>query len=449
MGYASLDRPGKGAVREHLAKTTGFSRAQVTRLIAQHRETGRIEDRRGGNSGRPFARVYTPADIRPLAEADEIGGQLCGPAACEVLRREFEVFGDRRHERLSRLSASHLYNLRRTRTHRARRTTVNRTRPTAVGIGERRRPDPGGRPGFVRVDTVHQGDRGREKGVYDINLIDEVTQFEHVGAATAISEAFLLPVLEQTLATLPFVVLGFHADNGSEYINHRVAALLNKLHVPGFTKSRARRSNDNALVEGKNASVVRKWLGHDHIPQRFVPLVNAFAQGVLSPCLNHHHPCLFATEVRDAKGKVRRRYRRQDVATPYEKLKSLPGKALSGGLVPRSGSLAQDRPEQLRCRHRNTSIPARPSAQAPASFRLNGRDGRNSGVGRGRNTARAFGCDGFRGVRTRCIIPSLPTVAGPRLRAVAVQSHAVLPGPRRTPAHRVAPSSPRRCGPSR
>ncbi len=74
----------------------------------------------------------------------------------------------------------------------------------------------------------------------------------------------------------------------------------------------------------KNASVVRKWLGHDHIPQRFAPEVNAFTQGVLTPYLNYHHPCLFATEVRDAKGKVRRRYRRQDVATPYEKLKSLP-----------------------------------------------------------------------------------------------------------------------------
>ena len=128
-------------MREYLVKTTGFSRAQVTRLIARYRETGRIEDRRGGNSGRPFARVYTPADIRLLAEADEIGGQLCGPAACEVLRREFEVFGDRRYERLSRLSASHLYNLRRTKTHRAR--------PATVGIGERRRPDPGGKPGVT------------------------------------------------------------------------------------------------------------------------------------------------------------------------------------------------------------------------------------------------------------------------------------------------------------
>ena len=324
LDYDALGQAGKGTVREFLGKATGLSRAQVTRLIGQHRATGRVQDRRAANSGRSFERVYTPADIRLLAEADEIGGQLCGPAACAVLRRQYEVFGDARFERLSRLSPSHPYNLRRSKTYRARRTTVDHTRPTTVRIGERRRPDPGGKPGYVRVDTVHQGDRNGVKGVYDINLIDEVTQFEHVGAVAGIAETFLVPVLEEMLVTLPFVVVGFHADNGSEYINRQVAAMLNKLHVPDFTKSRARRSNDNALVEGKNASVVRKWLGHDHIPQRFAPEVNAFAKDVLSPYLNYHHPCLFATEVRDAKGKVRRRYRRQDVATPYEKLKSLP-----------------------------------------------------------------------------------------------------------------------------
>ena len=324
LDYDALGRAGKGTVREFLGKATGLSRAQVTRLIGQYRTTGRVEDRRAANSGRSFQRVYTAADIRLLAVADEIGGQLCGPAACEVLRRQYEVFGDTRFERLSRLSPSHLYNLRRSKTYRARRTTVEHTRPTTVRIGERRRPDPGGKPGYVRVDTVHQGDRNGVKGVYDINLIDEVTQFEHVGAVAGIAETFLVPVLQEMLVSLPFVVLGFHADNGSEYVNRQVAAMLNKLHVPDFTKSRARRSNDNALVEGKNASVVRKWLGHDHIPQRFAPQVNAFARDVLSPYLNFHHPCLFATEVRDAKGKVRRRYRRQDVATPYEKLKSLP-----------------------------------------------------------------------------------------------------------------------------
>ena len=187
LDYDALGRAGKGTVREFLGKATGLSRAQVTRLIGQYRATGRVEDRRAANSGRSFERVYTSADIRLLADADEIGGQLCGPAACEVLRRQYEVFGDARFERLSQLSVSHLYNLRRSTTYRARRTTVDHTRPTAVRIGERRRPAPAGKPGYVRVDTVHQGDRNGVKGVYDINLIDEVAQFEHVGAVAGTS----------------------------------------------------------------------------------------------------------------------------------------------------------------------------------------------------------------------------------------------------------------------
>ena len=192
-----------------------------------------------------------------------------------------------------------------------------------MSIGLRQAPQPDGQPGHVRVDTVHQGDRDGEKGVYLINLVDEVTQFEFVGAVVGISERFLVPLLEGLLLSFPFPILGFHADNGSEYINHRVAALLEKLRVGRFTKSRARHSNDNALVEGKNANVIRKWFGHDHIPQRFAPEVNRFAQATLSPFLNFHRPCLFATEYRDNQGRIRRKYLAEHVMTPYAKLRSL------------------------------------------------------------------------------------------------------------------------------
>ena len=114
--------------------------------------------------------------------------------------------------------------------------------------------------------------------MYHINVVDEVTQYQHVGTVAAISEAFLIPVLEALIEAFPFAVQGFHADNGSEYINRQVAALLNKLHIGEFTKSRARHSNDNALVESKNASVIRKWLGHSHIPQHLAEPVNAFSR---------------------------------------------------------------------------------------------------------------------------------------------------------------------------
>ena len=325
LGYRALDKPSKALVKRYLAKTTGYSRAQLTRLIRQHRDTAKVVDRRDGNQGRPFARVYTPADVRLLAQVDEDLGQMSGLATRVVLHREHHVFGDARFERLAGISASHIYNLRGSRTYRTRRTVVEGTKATTVSVGERRAPQPDGMPGFLRVDTVHQGDRDGAKGVYLINLVDEVTQYEYVGAVAAISERFLVPVLDGLLGLFPFAVVGFHADNGSEYVNHTVAALLNKLHVRDFTKSRPRRSTDNALVEGKNANVVRRFLGHDHIPQRFAPLVDAFAREHLSPYLNHHRPCLFATEREGANGRVKRVYRARDVRTPYDKLRSLPG----------------------------------------------------------------------------------------------------------------------------
>ena len=85
--------------------------------------------------------------------------------------------------------------------------------------GDRRAPQArssGPAPGFVRVDTVHQGDLDGVKGVYHINVVDEVTQYQHVGTVAAISEHFLIPVLEAQIEAFPFQIKGFHADNGSE-----------------------------------------------------------------------------------------------------------------------------------------------------------------------------------------------------------------------------------------
>ncbi len=321
--YASLGRRDKGTVRSYLAKVTGLSRAQVARLIRQYRETGRIVDRRGP-PGNAFARRFTKADIGLLAEVDAALGQMCGHATRAVMRRMFEDYGDERFERLASISNGHFYNLRNSTTYRRRRTTCRKTSARKVQIAERRKPEPRGRPGFVRVDTVDQGEKDGEKGVFHINLVDEVTQWEHVGTVRAISESCLLQVLEELVESCPFKVSGFHADNGSEYINHRVAEMLNRLRVPEFTKSRPRRSNDNALVESKNGNVIRRHFGYGHIPKPFAAEVNVFCRDFLTPYLNFHRPCLFPTEVVDKKGKTRKRYRYKDTMTPFEKLKSLP-----------------------------------------------------------------------------------------------------------------------------
>ena len=152
-------------------------------------------------------------------------------------------------------------------------------------------------------------------------------QWQVEACVQGISEAYLLPVLALIIAQFPFVVLGFHSDNGSEYINHQVAKMLEKLRIEQ-TKSRSRHSNDNALAESKNASVVRKHMGYSHIPQQFATPINAFYHETFNPWLNLHRPCLFATSVTNAKGKIVKRYRHEDVKTPLECLTPLSEKNL-------------------------------------------------------------------------------------------------------------------------
>lgn len=269
-----------------------------------------------------FARRYTPGDALLLAEVDRAHGTLSGPATVHLLKRALHVHGDTRFERLANLSVSHLYNLRRSGGYQARRTHFSKTHPVCNTIGLRKAPAPEGRAGFVRIDTVHQGDQDGMKGVYHITCVDAVSQWQVESCVQGIGEAYLLPVLALVLAQFPFVVAGFHSDNGSEFINHQVAKLLEKLRIEQ-TKSRSRHSNDNALAESKNASVVRKHMGYDHIPQKYAKPINAFYRETFNPWLNLHRPCLFATSVVSAKGKIVKRYKHENVKTPLECLAQL------------------------------------------------------------------------------------------------------------------------------
>ncbi len=319
--YLGLSRKDKGIVRRYLVKISGLSLAQITRLIARWRERGLIQPQ--ASRRHRFPRRYTPEDIVLLADTDAAHEGLSGPAVRRILQREFKVHRQAGYERLASISASHIYNLRRTRAYREHHVHYTQTRSSGVSIGERRKPEPHGQPGFLRVDTVHQGDNASRKGIYHINAVDTVTQWQVVGCCETISEAHLMPVLEAMLHQFPFRIRGFHSDNGSEFLNHKVEKLLNKLLVEEFTKSRANRTNDNALVEGKNGAVVRKHIGHAPIAARHAGQVQRFYTADFNPYLNYHRPCGFATIELSDNGKRRRRYRLNDYRTPYEKLVSL------------------------------------------------------------------------------------------------------------------------------
>lgn len=322
FGYRRLKRAERGLVLRYVQRVSGYSRQQVTRLVRQYLDTGGLHQHYAKPQG-GFSVRYTPADVALLAEVDTLHNTLSGPATAVLLRRALQMYGDTRFERLARISVSHLYNLRGQPRYQARRVHFTKTRPTAIPIGVRRAPQPQGRPGFIRIDTVHQGDQDGIKGLYHINAVDCVTQWEVVASCEKISEAYLLPVLAQMLAGFPFAVLGVHSDNGSEYVNRDVAWLLDKLNAE-FTRSRPRHSNDNGLAETKNGAVVRKVMGYSHIPQRFAARVNEFYRDHLNPYINLHRPSFFARETVDAKGKIRKTYPSELIMTPLERLAALP-----------------------------------------------------------------------------------------------------------------------------
>jgi len=317
--FQEMKRIGRGVVRRYIEKMTGLSRAQVTRLITLY--LGGEEVKAKPYRRHSFTKRYTREDVALLASVDEAHGSLSGPATQKLLYRACHDFGESKYDRLAEISVAQLYRLRDSAQYRQQRITYQPTRPTAVSIGERRRPEPNGRPGYLRVDTVHQGDLDGIKGVYHINAVDEVTQWQVIGAAEHISEAHLLPVLMAMLEQFPFRIRGFHSDNGSEYINYRIAEMLNKLLIEQ-TKSRPRHSNDNGLVETKNGAVVRKHMGYTHIAAPHAAAIETFYEEHFNEYLNYHRPCGVPELKINAKGKEKRTYRWY--ATPWEILRQLP-----------------------------------------------------------------------------------------------------------------------------
>lgn len=319
--YDQLSKQDKGTVKAYLEKVIGFSRSHIARSIRGYSFPDTLKIPTGNKN--KFPRRYTREDVMLLVQTDQAHKTLSGPATKKLFERAFKVHQDPVYERLAGISVSHLYNLRNSVFYKRQKHSYDKTKPTPVQIGHRRKPQSDGKPGYLRIDTVHQGDLNKVKGVYYINAVDEVTQYEVVCSVEKISENYLIPVLETMLATLPFEIKGFHSDNGSEYVNKNVAKLLDKLHVE-FTKSRSRHSNGNALVESKNGSVIRQHMGYLHIPQKCAPQINAFLKTHMNPYLNFHRPCHFAETHLESKGKVRKTYPYKNIKTPYEKLKSLP-----------------------------------------------------------------------------------------------------------------------------
>ncbi len=318
--YFTERKKNRSVIKKYLIKVTGYSHVHIKRLIVKWKKGVLLHPIKTTRRN-TFPCTYGPTDIALLIKADKALNFPHGKAVKESLVREYRVFGKKEYENISHISVSHIYNIRKnSRQYLSSVMRYTKTHTVTVPIGQRQKPCNMGKPGFIRVDSVHQGDLEGVKGVYHINLIDEVTQWEVVCCVPVISNKYLIPALESAIVQFPFKMINFHSDNGSEYINYQVANMLKRLFIEQ-TKSRSRKTNDQALVEGKNGSVIRKHMGRCHIPKIYAHPIDLFYRKYFTIFLNYHRVCGFATHFVDKKGKIRKKY--ENFMTPYEKLKSL------------------------------------------------------------------------------------------------------------------------------
>jgi hypothetical protein len=318
--YTTLPKKERGIVKTFLAKVTRYEERHLKRLIKKWKKNGlRYTKRKAVGAS---VRIYTPEDIALLIKTDILHKTPNGLSTKSFLMRECAMFGHTEYETIANISVSHIYNIRKNNRQYLSSEAIkySKTNPVNTNIGERRKPLPYGKPGFIRVDSVHQGDLDTEKGVYHINLVDEVTQWELIGCVPQITDEYMEPLLKKLLDAFPFIIINFHSDNGSEYLNHTVASILERLRIKQ-TKSRSRKSTDNALVEGKNGSVIRKHMGRNFIEKRHSAVIDIFYTDYFNVYLNYHRVCLFATDYVDTRGKVRKKY--DQTFVPYERFKSL------------------------------------------------------------------------------------------------------------------------------
>jgi len=324
FNYRKLNKKEKGFVKNYLVKLTGYTEPHTKKLIKRWLDNKSRLIYTEKKERNCFVKKYYPSDIKLLIKTDSVHECINGNATKKIMEREFEIFGNNKYKNISEISVSHLYNIRKDNRqyNSSEAMHYTKTQATQVGIGERKKPQPEGKCGYLRVDSVHQGDKDKKKGVYHINVIDEVTQWEIVGCVEGISEYFLEPLLIDLLEQFPYKIINFHSDNGSEYINKTTEKILNNLMIKQ-TKSRSRKSTDNSLVEGKNGSVIRKHIGRNYIHKKQAGKINSFYKKYFNVYLNYHRVCAFPVDVIDRKGKLKKTYPLDNYETPYDKLKRL------------------------------------------------------------------------------------------------------------------------------
>lgn len=190
------------------------------------------------------------------------------------------------------------------------------------------------RPGFMEADTVaHCGDSLEGDFIWSLCFTDLASGWTELRAVWNKGAAGVMGAVREIEARLPFALLGFDCDNGSEFLNHHFWRYFAQRKAPvQFTRSRPYHKNDNAHVEQKNWTHVRCLLGYQRLenPDLLLPL-NALYRDLWGRYHNHFCPSVKLLEKRREGARLIKRHDRPK--TPYQRL-------LESGLLETSRRIA-------------------------------------------------------------------------------------------------------------
>lgn len=326
--YVLADRAARSQLLTEAVAVTGYHRKS---LIRAWRLTPRPARRRRG--GRPVR--YGPAVVRALRAVWEAAGypwsvrlQALLPAWLPWARRRWALAAET-EARLRELSPRQMDRLLAPHRRAMRRRLYGRTKPGTLlkhQIPLRTDRWQVDTPGFTEIDLVaHSGDRADGDFAYTLNVTDIHTTWVESAACLGKSQVRVCAVLEQLRRQLPFRLQGIDSDNGSEFINAHLWRYCEAGQIQ-FTRGRPYKKDDNAHIEQKNWTHVRKLMGYERYDTDAAVAAMNTVYADLRLLQNLFLPSVKLQEKVRVGARVRRRY--DAPATPLARLHA------SGGADP-------------------------------------------------------------------------------------------------------------------
>lgn len=332
--YLRANKEAKKRILDEYCANTGYHRKHAIRKLKEYQLTHGIRWKKPGKHSRKRGKVYdirVEAALATLWNAyDRICAERIHPNIGEMVQK-LSAFGVLKLDPITEAKVTHISLgtlkrlLRRVREREYKKihgttkpgTLLKSQIPVRVGEWDEKRP------GFEEMDLVaHCGDSSGGDFAHTLNTTDIHTQWFEAEAVLGKAQERVFKAVQQIQRRLPFDLLGIDSDNDGSFINHQMYRYCLEEKIT-FTRSRPYKKNDNAHIEQKNWTCVRKVFGYMRIDtEKQVVRMNELFRGPLRFYINFFLPSMKCVEKKRIGSKVIKTY--DKARTPYQRVLESP-----------------------------------------------------------------------------------------------------------------------------